>query len=153
MADACRAFQYNASSCTLLGGSREVINTNRLVLVIGLVLAVANPSRADVGVIVLEPIEALGFWTRVGHAATYLSNICPDGSPIRMRMCRWGERGGVVSKYTPISAHEDYDWAIVPFEQWEFRQAVELVNPCCQTPLHHHLVRSLSLVRFDSRRV
>jgi hypothetical protein len=65
-----------------------VINANRRVLVIGLVLAAANPSRADIGVIVLEPIEVLGFWTRVGHAATYLSNICPDGSPIRMRVCR-----------------------------------------------------------------
>ena len=88
-----------------------MINANRLVPVIGLVLAAANSSRTDIGVIVLE---ALGFWTRVGHAATYLSNICQDGSPIRMRVCRPGERGGVVRKYTPISANEDYDWAIVP---------------------------------------
>jgi hypothetical protein len=67
--------------------------------------------------IVLEPIRALGFFTRVGHAGTYLSNICPDGSPVRMRVCRPGESGGVVSKYAPLSEDEDYDWAIVPFEE------------------------------------
>ena len=58
----------------------------RLLLAIGLVLAMANPSRADIGVIVLEPIGALGFFTRVGHAGTYFSNIRQDGSPIRMRL-------------------------------------------------------------------
>ena len=68
--------------------------------------------------IVLEPIGALGFFARMGHAATYLSNICPDGSPVRMRLCRPGERGGMVSKYTSFGEgeHENYDWAIVPFE-------------------------------------
>ena len=90
----------------------------RLLLAIGLVLAMANPSRADIGVIVLEPIGALGFFTRVGHAGTYFSNICQDGSPIRMRLCLPGESGGVVSKYSPLSEHEDYDWAIVPFEEY-----------------------------------
>ena len=91
---------------------------SRVILAIAVVLAIANPSRADIGVIVLEPIGALGFFTRVGHAGTYFSNICQDGSPIKMRLCRPGERGGVVSKYSPLSDHEDYDWAIVPFEEY-----------------------------------
>jgi hypothetical protein len=51
-------------------------------------------SRADTGVIVLEPIGALGFFTRVGHAGTYFPNICQDGSPIRMRLCVPGEIAG-----------------------------------------------------------
>jgi hypothetical protein len=96
----------------------SLINTARLLLAIGFVLATASASRADVGVIVLEPISALGFFTRVGHAGTYLSNICQDGSPIKMRLCLPGESGGVVSKYSPLSEHEDYDWAIVPFEEY-----------------------------------
>ena len=95
-----------------------MINTTRLLLVISFVVATANPSGADIGVLVLEPISALGFFTRVGHAGTYFSNICPDGSPIRMRVCLPGENGGVVSKYAPLSDHEDYDWAIVPFEEY-----------------------------------
>lgn len=83
-----------------------------------LVLAAATPAHADIGIIVMEPVGALGFFTRVGHAATYLSNICPDGSAVRMRLCRPGESGGVVSRYAPLSEHEDYDWAIVPFEEF-----------------------------------
>ena len=75
-----------------------MINTARLLLVICFVLATANSSRADIGVIVLEPIGALGFFTRVGHAGTYFSNICRDGSPIRMRLCVPGESGGVVEQ-------------------------------------------------------
>jgi hypothetical protein len=34
-----------------------------------------------------------------------------------MRLCLPGESGGVVSKYLPFSEHEDFDWAIVPFEE------------------------------------
>ena len=106
----------------------------RLLLAIGLVLAMANPSRADIGVIVLEPIGALGFFTRVGHAGTYFSNICQDGSPIRMRLCLPGESGGVVSKYSPLSEHEDYDWAIVPFEEYMHGLASPDLAPMIGTP-------------------
>ncbi len=106
----------------------------RLLLAIGLVLAMANPSRADIGVIVLEPIGALGFFTRVGHAGTYFSNICQDGSPIRMRLCLPGESGGVVSKYSPLSEHEDYDWAIVPFEEYMHGLASPDFAPMIGTP-------------------
>lgn len=87
-------------------------------LVIVLLVVAAAPCRADVGVIVLEPIGPLGFFTRVGHAGTYLSNICPDGSPVRMRLCGPGEGGGVVSKYSPFSERENYDWAIMPIEEY-----------------------------------
>ena len=93
-------------------------NTFRALLVVSLVLAAASPSRSEVGAIVLEPVGALGFFTRVGHAGTYFSNICPDGSPVKMRLCRAGEHGGVVSKYSPLSEYEDYDWAIVPFDEF-----------------------------------
>lgn len=68
----------------------------------------ATPSRADMGVIVLEPVGALGFFTRVGHAGIYLSNVCQDGSPIRMRLCAPGDRGGVVSKFSPLSEHHNF---------------------------------------------
>lgn len=83
-----------------------------------MVLMSAAPGRAEIGVFVQEPISLLGALTRVGHAATYFSNICPDGSPIRMRLCRPGEGGGVVSKYAPLSEHENFDWAIVPLEAY-----------------------------------
>jgi hypothetical protein len=105
-----------------------------VLLVLGFVLAIPIPSRADIGVIVLEPIGALGFFTRVGHAGTYFSNLCPDGSPIRMRLCLPGESGGVVSKYSPLSEHEDYDWAIVPFEEYMHGLASPDFAPMIGTP-------------------
>lgn len=95
-----------------------MLNAATLFLLVSLVLVAASPSHGEVGAIVLEPVGALGFFTRVGHAGTYFSNICPDGSPVKMRLCRPGERGGVVSKYSPLSEHEDYDWAIVPFDEF-----------------------------------
>lgn len=89
----------------------------RALLVLGLLLATASAARADIRVIVLERVSALGFFTRVGHAGTYLSNICPDGSPVRMRLCRPGE-GGVVIRSSALSVTEDDDRAIVPFEEY-----------------------------------
>lgn len=109
----------------LLAVRGRLLNTPTLLLVVSLVLAAASPSRGEVGAIVLEPVGALGFFTRVGHAGTYFSNICPDGSPVKMRLCHPGEHGGVVSKYSPLSEYEDYDWAIVPFDEFNawFRHA------------------------------
>lgn len=103
-------------------------------LVLGVLLATPASARADIGVIVLEPIGALGFFTRVGHAGTYFSNICQDGSPIRMRLCLPGESGGVVSKYSPLSEHEDYDWAIVPFEEYMHGLVSADLAPIIGTP-------------------
>jgi hypothetical protein len=56
------------------------ITPRRLLLIIGLALLTASPSRAEIGLLVLEPVDALGFFTRVGHTGTYFSNICPDRS-------------------------------------------------------------------------
>ena len=105
-----------------------------LLLGIALVLATAGPSRADVGIVVLEPIGPLGFFTRVGHAGTYFSNICPDGSPIRMRLCKPGEHGGVVSKYAPLIQNEDYDWAIVPLDAFLHGLGAAELTPLIATP-------------------
>ena len=91
--------------------------TPRLLLVLSVVLAITSPVHADIGLVVAEPVSALGFFTRVGHVGTYLSGICPDGSPIRMRVCLPGESGGVVIRSARLSEHVDYDWAIVPFEE------------------------------------
>ncbi len=83
-----------------------------------LVSSIPGVGRADIGLVVMEPVSALGFFTRVGHAGTYFSNICPDRSPVRMRLCRPDEHGGVVSKYAPLGENQDFDWAIVPFEEF-----------------------------------
>ena len=35
-------------------------------LVVGLLLMTARPGGADIGILVMEPVQALGFFTRVG---------------------------------------------------------------------------------------
>jgi hypothetical protein len=125
------------------GGASVTSGTYQLLLALGIVLAIANPVRADIGVIVAEPVGALGFFTRVGHVGTYLSNICPDGSPIRMRACLPGESGGVVIRSSTLSENEDYDWAIVPFEEYLHGFASPALAPLIgtrklQRALEHH---------------
>ena len=113
-------------------------------LTLAVLLAPAYESAADIGVVILEPINALGFFTRVGHAGTYLSNICPDGSPIRMRLCRPEERGGVVSKFSAISEEDDYDWAIVSLEQFLHGVDSPDLAPLIATPGLHTAMQASS---------
>ena len=113
---------------------------------LSLMLAIASPVGADIGVIVAEPVSALGFFTRVGHVATYLSNVCPDASPIRMRVCRAGERGGVVIRSSRLSENENYDWAIVSFEQYLHGFASADLAPLIGT---RQLQRALESDAFD----
>lgn len=68
-------------------------------------LGVATQGFADIGVMVLEPVGPIGFLTRAGHSAIYLSNICPDRNPVTLRLCHPGERGGVISNYTRLASH------------------------------------------------
>ena len=121
-------------------------STLQRLLVISLVLTTASQARADIGVIVLEPVSALGFFTRVGHAGTYLSNICPDGSPIRMRACLPGEGGGVVIRSSTLSENDDYDWAIVPFEAYMHGFGSPDLAPLIGT---HKLQQALEQYDFD----
>jgi len=113
----------------------------KVFLLSGIFLLFARTTSADIGVVILEPVKALGYMTRTGHAATYLSNICPDGSPVRMRLCRPGEHGGVVSKYAPISRNGDYDWAIVPFEEFVDGVASPDLAPIIATDRLRHAIQ------------
>src|SRR5262245_12082652 len=48
-----------------------------------------------------------------GHSAIYFSGICPD-SPVKLRLCRPGELGSIMSNYVNIGEDESYEWNIVP---------------------------------------
>lgn len=122
----------------------------KAIAALALTILCAAPARGDVGLIVLEPVNTLGYWTRVGHAATYLSNICPDGSPVRMRLCTPGELGGVVSRYAPFSEHEAYDWAIVPFGMYIHGFASDDLAPLVVTRRLQDLVEHQSFAALFS---
>ena len=68
------------------------------------------PSRADVAFLMEEPYGGFGSVNPTGHGALYFNHICAD-TPTRLRACREGELGAVVSRYHNIKG---YDWIAIP---------------------------------------
>ena len=69
---------------------------------------------ADVGVILNESLdEDFDRISSTGHSAIFFSRICPE-SPVKLRLCRPGELGSVMSNYVNIGEDEPYEWNIVP---------------------------------------
>ena len=70
---------------------------------------------ADAGVILNESLDtSVARITGSGHSAIYLSRICPADSPVKLRLCRPGEQGSVISNYTTLGEDQPYEWNIVP---------------------------------------
>jgi hypothetical protein len=67
-------------------------------------------ARASVALLMEEPYGDFGAFNPTGHAAVYLNHVCAD-SPTRLRMCRNGEYGVVISRYHKIHG---YDWIAMP---------------------------------------
>jgi hypothetical protein len=77
--------------------------------------AFAPCAFADAGVVLNESLDtSVARITGSGHSAIYLSRICPDNSPVKMRLCRSGEEGSVLSNYTTLGEDQPYQWNIVP---------------------------------------
>lgn len=68
----------------------------------------------DVGVVLNESLDtSVARITGSGHSAVYLSNICAE-SPVKLRLCRPGELGSVISNYTTLGEDLPVEWNIVP---------------------------------------
>ncbi len=67
-------------------------------------------ARADAALLMEEPYAEFGAFNPTGHAAIYLNHICAE-SPTRLRPCRAGEPGAVISRYHKIGG---YDWLAIP---------------------------------------
>lgn len=71
-------------------------------------------ARADVGVILNDSLDtSVARITGSGHSAVYLSRVCPE-SPIKLRLCRPGEMGSVISNYTTLGEDQPFEWNVVP---------------------------------------
>lgn len=75
-----------------------------------LVVLAAAPLPAGVALLVAEPFGSFGAFNPTGHAAIYLSGVCAE-TPVKLRPCRTGEEGVVISRYNKIGG---YDWIAVP---------------------------------------
>jgi hypothetical protein len=88
------------------GRNRQLIAA-LLAVLIGLF---AQQSRASVTVLLSEPFGHFGTMMPVGHAGVYLDHVCAD-TPTRLRLCRPGEMGIVLSRYHRVA---DIDWLAIP---------------------------------------
>jgi len=71
-------------------------------------------ANADVGVVLNESLdESVDRISSTGHSGVYFSRICAE-SPVKLRLCRPGENGSVMSNYINIGEDQSYEWNIVP---------------------------------------
>jgi hypothetical protein len=80
------------------------------ILLLCLVLGHAPKASADAAILLEEPYSYDGALAGTGHVAVYLTRICA-ATPVRLRRCRPGEEGVVISRYTRIGG---YDWIAIP---------------------------------------
>ncbi|MGB9243973.1 MAG: hypothetical protein WCC03_11520 [Candidatus Acidiferrales bacterium] len=101
---------------------KSIISALSKSLGLAALLACLLSSRAygDVGVILNETLnESVARVTGSGHTAVYFSRICPD-SPIKLRLCRPGENGSVMSNYINLGEDERYEWNIAPLNLYAY---------------------------------
>jgi hypothetical protein len=69
---------------------------------------------ADVGIVLNESLDtSVARITGSGHSAVYFSRVCPE-TPVKLRLCRPGEEGSVISNYTTLGEDQPYEWNVVP---------------------------------------
>lgn len=79
-------------------------------------MAGARPARADVTLLLQEPIDLLGRFSATGHATVLVDGLCSDDH-VHMRRCHAGETGSVLGRYHHIHG---YDWLAVKPEAYLF---------------------------------
>jgi hypothetical protein len=91
-----------------------------IVVALLLTLVASAGARADVGVILNDSLDtSVARITGSGHSAVYLSRICP-ASPVKLRFCRPGEQGSVISNYTTLGEDKPFEWNIVPLNVYVY---------------------------------
>jgi len=91
-----------------------------MAIAVGAMLLAAAGVRADVGVILNDSLDtSVARITGSGHSAVYFSRICP-ASPVRLRLCKPGENGSVMSNYTTLGEDEPFEWNIVPLNVYVY---------------------------------
>jgi hypothetical protein len=77
-----------------------------------LILMALHPvqSRAQAALLMEEPYGFFGSVNPTGHNAVYFEHICAE-TPIKLRRCRRGEMGAVISRYQGI---DGVDWVAIP---------------------------------------
>lgn len=100
--------RHQFQTCTLSSPRRFICE----VVALFALLLPANAAHARMGLLVGEPFGSFGTMMPQGHSSVYLSNICVE-TAIKLRPCRSGELGAVVSRYHDLR-HPEMDWMAFP---------------------------------------
>jgi hypothetical protein len=85
-------------------------------VILALIFGFAACARAhgEIGVVLSESLDtSISRITGSGHSAVYLSRVCP-ASPVKLRLCRPGEAGSVISTYVNLGEDQPFEWNVVP---------------------------------------
>lgn len=69
---------------------------------------------ASIALLVEEPYGSYGAYNPTGHAAIYLDHVCAE-TPTRLRPCRPGELGVVVSRYLHVHGNDWFAMPLIPY--------------------------------------
>jgi hypothetical protein len=106
--------------------------------VLALACLLTPPAHADAGVVLNESLDtSVARITGSGHSAVYLSRVCPDNSPVKMRLCRPGEQGSILSNYTTLGEDQPYEWNIVPLSVYLYGVEDPSDRPAHRQPGDH----------------
>lgn len=97
-----------------------VVKCASALMLFAFLLAVLGCERtyADVGIVLNESLDTSVAWvTGSGHSAVYISRVCPE-TPIKLRLCRPGEEGSVISNYTTLGEDKPYQWNAVTLSMY-----------------------------------
>jgi hypothetical protein len=82
----------------------------RCLLVVAMIVMGHSLLHAQATLLLEEPYSYDGTFAGTGHSAVYLSRVCA-ATPVRLRRCRRGELGVVLSRYHGVAG---YDWIAIP---------------------------------------
>lgn len=69
--------------------------------------------KPNVSLLLEESVGGAGEFTGSGHAAIYFSALCAE-SPSRLRHCKPGEEGAVITTYPELGTKTNYKWIALP---------------------------------------
>jgi hypothetical protein len=79
-------------------------------IVLTLMALPSERCRAQAALLMEEPYGFFGSVNPTGHNAVYFERVCAE-TPLKLRRCRFGESGAVISRYQGING---VDWVAIP---------------------------------------
>ncbi len=87
-----------------------------VLMAFALLLLPCARSQAQAALLLEQPYGFFGALNPTGHTAIYFDRVCAE-TPVKLRRCRAGEMGAVISRYEGMGG---YDWIAVPLMPYLF---------------------------------